>query len=109
MSDKNVKLLESAGYKYISGIRIRNESTKVKEWVQSIDKKDGHCEEYMKNQTQRLIVSYSETRAKKNAWNREKGLSRLRAAFAKGTLTKDKVNKCGYNKFLDINAEFSSI
>ena len=103
MNERNVNLLESTGYKYILGGRIRNESPKIKEWILAIEKKDGHCEECMKNKTQRLIVSYSDARAKKNAWNRNKGVDRLRTAFAKGTLTKDKVNKRGYNKFLNIN------
>ena len=32
MSETNVNLLESAGYKYILGARIRSESPKVKKW-----------------------------------------------------------------------------
>ena len=105
MNETNVGLLDSAGYKYILGARIRSESPKVKEWMLGIDRVDGHCEEYRKKSGQRLIVSYSESRAKKNAHNREKGVARLQKAYAKGTLTKDKVNKRGYNKFLDISKE----
>lgn len=56
---------------------------------------------------QRLIVSYSETRARKNAWNRDKGLERLRKTYAKGTLTKEDVNRRGYNKFLDISKDIT--
>ena len=52
-----------------------------------------------------MIVSYSDTRARKNAWNRNKGVERLRKAYAKGTLTKENVNKRGYNKFLDISRD----
>lgn len=107
MSETNVSLLESAGYKYILGARIRSESPKVKEWLLGIDREDGHCEEYAKRAGQRLIVSYSEARAKKNAHNREKGVARLQKAYAKGTLTKDKVNKRGYNKFLDIDKDIT--
>ena len=105
MSEANVRLLESAGYKYILGARIRSESPKVKEWLLGIDRKDGHCEEYGKRAGQRLIVSYSGSRAKRNAHNREKGVARLQKAYARGTLTKDKVNKRGYNKFLDISKD----
>ena len=67
MSETNVNLLESAGYKYILGARIRSESPKVKKWLLDIDREDGHCAEYVKRAGQRLIVSYSEARAKKNA------------------------------------------
>jgi transposase len=107
MSERNVKLLESAGYKYILGARIRSESPRIKEWILSIEKKDGHCQSCMKNETQRLIVSYSDPRARKDAWNRDKGVARLRTAFVKGTLTKDRLNKRGFNKFLDINKDIT--
>ena len=107
MSESNVNLLESAGYKYILGARIRSESPKLKEWILSIPHEDGRCEEHEKGGARRLIVSYSEARAKKNAHNREKGVARLQKAYARGTLTKDKVNKRGYNKFLDINKDIT--
>lgn len=107
MSGTNVKLLESAGYKYIIGARIRKEPPLVKEWILSIDKIDGHMEEYRKPDGQRLVVSYSDARARKNVRNREKGVERLRNAYARGTLTKDKVNRRGYNKFLDISKDIT--
>lgn len=34
--------------------------------------------------------------------NREKGLQRLKKAFKSGKITKDNINKRGYNKFLEI-------
>lgn len=105
MSETNVSLLESAGYKYILGARIRSESPKVKKWLLGIGREDGHCVEYVKRPGRRLVVSYSEARARKNARSREKGVARLQKAYAKGTLTKDKVNKRGYNKFLDISKD----
>lgn len=107
MSTKNVELLESAGYRYILGARIRNESTKIKDWLLAIDRTDGNIIECSRNDTQRLIVSYSEARAKKNAWNRDKGVERLRKAYAKSTLTKENVNRRGYNKFLDIGKDIT--
>lgn len=105
MNEANVRLLESAGYKYILGARIRSESMETRDWMLGIDWTDGRCEEHERKAGQRLIVSYSDARAKKNAHNREKGVERLKKAYAKGTLTKDKVNKRGYNKFLDISKD----
>lgn len=107
MNTKNVELLESAGYRYILGARIRNEFPKIKGWILAIDKTDGNIIECRKNDSQRLIVSYSDARAKKNAWNRNKGVERLRKAYAKGTLTKENVNKRGYNKFLEISKDIT--
>ena len=107
MNTKNVELLESAGYRYILGARIRNESPKIKGWILAIDKTDGNIIECRKNDSQRLIVSYSDARAKKNAWNRNKGVERLREAYTKGTLTKENINKRGYNKFLEISKDIT--
>ena len=52
----------------------------------------------------RLSVGYSDERDKKNAFDREQGVERLRKRFSKGTLTKADINKRGYNKFLSVSA-----
>jgi len=54
---------------------------------------------------ERLIVGYSEQRAKKDAHNREKGIERLRKAYSSGVLTKASINRRGYNKFLTISKD----
>ena len=50
-----------------------------------------------------MILGYSQKRAKKDAFNREKGIKRLEKEYKSGTVTKDKINKRGYNKFLEIS------
>ena len=65
MSTRNVELLESAGYRYILGARIRNEPRKIKDWILETDRTDGNIVECRRNDTQRLIVSYSDARARK--------------------------------------------
>jgi len=101
MDKSNIALLKKQGYKYIIGARIKNEPKKVKEWILSQQKRPGIFHEREKNGS-RLIVGYSKKRAKKDEHNREKGIKRLRKAFKSGKITKDKVNKRGYNKFLEI-------
>ena len=105
MSAKNVALLESAGYKYIIGARIKSESPELRAWMMSVEWTDGAIAECRRAGAQRLIVGYSEARARKNAWNSDKGVERLRKAYAKGALTKQDVNRRGYNKFLDISKD----
>jgi len=102
MNQKNIDLLESGGYKYIIGARIKNEDADIKSWILSQEKRDGAFYERPKSETCRLIVGYSEHRAKKDAYNREKGVRRLKKAYSRGTLTKENINKRGYNKFLEI-------
>jgi transposase len=103
MSKTNLSLLESAGYKYIIGARIKNEAEEVKRWILSLQKFDGCFHELGKLPKSRLIVGYTDSRAKKDKYNREKGIKRLKTAFKSGTLTKENINKRGYNKFLDIS------
>ena len=105
MNEDNVRLLRSAGYKYIIGARIKNEKKDVKDWILGHVKKDGCYIECNHNDGDRLVVGYSEARAKKDAYNRSRGVARLRKAYSSGSLTKDQVNRRGYNKFLEISKD----
>lgn len=102
MNGKNIKLLESGGYKYIIGARIKNENEKNKQWILSLEKKDG-CFNEIKKGNSRLVIGYCEKRAKKDKYNREKGIKRLKKAYKSGNITKDNINNRGYNKFLEIS------
>ena len=103
MNGENVKALEKNKYKYIIGARIKTESNEIKTWILSQEKIDGSFYEYQKTQTRRLIIGYSAQRAKKDVYNREKGIRRLEKEYGSGTVTKDKINKRGYNKFLEMS------
>jgi len=102
MNKKNILLLESGGYKYIIGARIKNESEEIKQWILSLKKLNGEFYETAKG-INRLIIGYSENRAKKDKFNREKGVKRLTKAYKSGNITKENINKRGYNKFLEIS------
>src|SRR5690554_49397 len=102
MNKSNILLLESGGYKYIIGARIKNETEIIKQWILSLQKSDGEFHERKKDK-QRLIISYSEKRAKKDRYNRNKGVKRLENAYRSGKITKENINKRGYNKFLEIS------
>jgi transposase len=103
MNKTNLALLESAGYKYIIGARIKSESAELKEWILSLEKRDGCFHELGKLPKARLIVGFSQKRAKKDKYNREKGVKRLKMAYKSGTITKENINRRGYNKFLEIS------
>ena len=51
----------------------------------------------------RLIVSYSDKRARKDQHNRQRGLARLGKRI--GKMTKEHLNNRGYNKFLKLTGE----
>jgi len=102
MSKSNISLLESGGYKYIVGARIKNETEEIKRSILSFAKHEGEFNELKKGNS-RLIVSYSTSRAKKDKYNRDKGVKRLQKAYKTGNITKENINKRGYNKFLEIS------
>lgn len=105
MNSDNVAELEANGYKYIIGAKIKTESKKIKEWILSQPKIDCQMVEYDKGDGKRLLVGYTDDRARKDAYNREKGLRRLEKAYRRGTLTKENINKRGYNKFLTMEGD----
>lgn len=64
--------------------------------------------EYNKGNVRRLLVGYTADREKKDDHNREKGIKRLEKSYKRGKLTKESINKRGYNKFLDMKNEVIS-
>lgn len=64
MNKKNLSLLESGGYKYIIGARIKNETETLKQWILSLDKGDVLFFETPRDNV-RLVVGYTERRAKR--------------------------------------------
>ncbi len=105
MNRNNVTLLQKAGYRYILGARIKNEDKDAKQWILSLDKKANVCNEIKHRDGERLIVSYSEKRARKDAYNRDRGIAGLRKAYRSGHITKQQANRRGYNKFLEISRD----
>ena len=105
MNGDNIADLEANGYKYIIGARIKNEGKVIQEWILRQPKVDNRMAEYDKGNGRRLLVGYTDDRARKDAHNREKGIRRLGKAYRRGTLTKDNINRRGYNKFLKMEGD----
>lgn len=55
----------------------------------------------------KLIITYSEDRAKKDRYNREKGIRKLEKQILRGRLTKANINNRGYNKFLKLEGQIN--
>ena len=109
MNKNNVTLLREAGYNHILGARIKSESANVKQWILSLEKVDKACYNYKRENGERLIVSYSDKRAKKDAYNRDRGIARLRKPYKTRRITKSQVKKRGYNKFLEISKDIEVV
>ncbi len=102
LSKKNLQALEDDGYEYILGARIKNESEDIKKKILQRKLADGQYRSIKKDKKTRLIVSYLEKRARKDAQNRQKGLERLERRVKSGKLTKSNINNRGYNKYLKL-------
>lgn len=105
MISRNIDLLRRGGYKFIVGSRIRKSTGELKKWIMSLPHEDGLFHEWKLENGDRLIVTYSSKRASKDAFNRDRGVKRLKKAYASGKVTKDKINKRGYSKFLKIEKD----
>ena len=87
---------------------IKNESRVVQEKILSLKLSNGESA-IIKKDGLKLIISYSEDRAKKDRYNREKGLRKLEKQIIRGRLTKANINNRGYNKFLKLEGEITII
>jgi transposase len=105
LSKKNITQLQTKGYEYILGARIKNESFSVKRKILNLHLRDTENALIEKEDTTKLIVNYSEKRAKKDKNNREKGLARLEKRIKSGKLTKSSINNRGYNKYLKLDGQ----
>ncbi|MBU0979141.1 IS1634 family transposase [Patescibacteria group bacterium] len=96
LSKENLKNLSKEKYKYIIGARIKNESEAMKSKIVEVTKKIENSQTVVlrrKDGTQ-LVVSYSSQRAKKDAYNREKGLKKLRLRIKSGKLVNNRIILC---------------
>lgn len=107
LSKTNQQALEEAAEQYILGARIKSLPRLLTEQILRAQYQEGQPKVYQLGLGRRLIISYSEARAKKDAANRTRGLERLAKAVKSGRLTKDNLNKRGYNKFLRLEGEVS--
>jgi transposase len=107
LSAKNIQAIVEKGYEFILGGRIKNEANAIQQEVLSLQLQDGQSSLINKPDGQRLIISYSVKRAKRDAYNRKRGLQKLEKALAGGKLTKQHINNKGYNKYLSLEGEIN--
>jgi len=107
LSTANIKDLQHKGYEFILGARIKNESTNIKKKIFSLNLSNGQSDIIEKDESLKIIISYSDKRAKKDKYNREQGLQKLEKKVKSGKLTKSNINNRGYNKYLKIQGEIN--
>jgi transposase len=104
LSKSNLEQLNVKGYEYVLGGRIKNENQSLKQLILTTEIKENQPIE-LAHPYGKLIVSYSSKRAKKDLFNRKRGLKRLEAKVKTGKLTKEAINNRGYNKYLVLEGQ----
>lgn len=79
----------------------------IKEKILGLELKDGESKIIDKQDSLRLIISHSDKRAKKDLYNRERGIEGLEKKIKTGKLTKSSINNRGYNKYLKMEGEIN--
>jgi transposase len=102
LSATNITELTGLKYPFILGARLKNETDALKQQILAHVYKNNPTITIEKQNKIRLIINYSEKRAKKDAHLRRQGLERLEKSLKSGRLTKEKINNRGYNKYLRI-------
>jgi hypothetical protein len=121
LNNDNLAYLENNGYKYILAAKIKNISNDLKEQItnltfiddsithtlkfnKDIPYKDDNEQKQSININQRLVLSYSTKRAKKDKYNRDKALQRLEKKIQSSkSITKKDLKLSYYAKYLNIN------
>jgi len=109
MSAKNVKALTEQQYDFIIGARIKNEPVEMQQKILALKLANEQSAEIQREITQRLVISYTESRAKNDNYNRAKGMERLKKQLEKGKLTKKHISNKGYNKYLKLEGEIKVV
>jgi transposase len=104
LSNQNIEELQAKNYEFILGARIKNENKSVKEKIVSLSLKNAESR-VLKKGGLKLIITYSDSRARKDRYSRDRGLKRLEKRIKTGKLTKASINNRGYNKYLKLDGE----
>lgn len=107
LSKTNIEQLAGNGYHFIIGARIKNEATSVTRQIMKLELQNGQFAIIKRTDGLKLHIGYSDKRAKKDRFNRDRGLKKLEKNLASGKLTKANINNRGYNKFLKLEGEIS--
>ena len=120
LNDANIAFLENNGYKYILGAKIKMLPTTIKEKIENLTFIDDSVTHQINiNKTikyttddkkhsldisQRLILSFSSSRAKKDKHDREKAIAKLKKRLEDSKSVKSQLSNNGYKKYLQLQS-----
>lgn len=105
LNRNNINVLLENDFKFILGARIKNEKQHIIDTILSLKLKDGEVKTIKNDEGLTIHVSYLEKRARKDHYNRDKGIKKLEKSILSGRLTKNNINNRGYNKYLKMEGQ----
>jgi len=112
LSENNIKILESLeekNFSYIVGARLKNMAAPLKDKILNSRNyrkvKAGYSIAEIPNGDRKVIVSYSESRAAKDASDRKKAVAKLMAKLDRSKSAKSHLSNHGYRKYLKVEGK----
>lgn len=109
LNKENLNYLSVNKLSYIVGSRIKSSKNDLKEiildWANNIDKEKVEKEitkEIIINKTERLILSYRKSRARKDEIDREKAILKLQSRLKRSSNPKQLISRYGFQKFIEV-------
>ena len=103
------KAKENKNLSYIVGAKIKNMPKSIKEKILSDDGfKDINDDTKVKTLNyngDKLLITYSKSRAKKNKFEREKAIAKLKKRLENSTSVKSQLSNNGYKKYLQLQSD----
>jgi len=107
LSKKNIESLIENGFKFILGARIKNEKKNIIDKILNLKLKDGEIKAIQNGDGFTIHIGFSDKRARKDKFNRERGIKKLEKSILTGKLTKSNINNRGYNKYLKMDGQIA--
>ncbi len=107
IQDYNTSFLEENNFSYIIGARLKSLPKDIKEKI--LDRKnyteieEGYSIASFTLNEKRLVVSYSEKRAKKDSYDREQAIISIQKKLSKTKNPKEYMSSYGYKKYIKLN------
>jgi transposase len=112
MSESNLVALEEAGIKYVIAAKLKKMPTEIQEKMLSergeevsADGELYQLQEHSLPKNRRLIVTYSEKRARKDKKDRDRILEKVQKKIGSGKNTKKLISNRGYQRYLKTEGE----
>lgn len=112
MSEKNLKALEDANFKYVIAAKLKKLPKEAREKILkkqgttlNFEKEEYQLQEHVLSNGRRLVVTHSEKRARKDKRDRDRIIEKVQKKIGSGKNMKKLISNRGYQKYLKAEGE----